>query len=67
LSFLFRQEKIELRRSYRKLIEDTTNNKDELVKPNNDGLMQNIAKAQELFKNGKFSFQVKKLYCRRTT
>jgi len=61
LSFLFRQEKIELRRSYRKLIEDTTNNKDELVKPNNDGLMQNIAKAQELFKNGKFSFQVKKI------
>ncbi|CAK8690986.1 non-structural maintenance of chromosomes element 4 homolog A-like [Clavelina lepadiformis] len=50
---LSKTERLNLRRSYRKLIEETQQNKEELIKPDNNGLMENIAKAQELFKKVK--------------
>nr|XP_002132004.1 non-structural maintenance of chromosomes element 4 homolog A [Ciona intestinalis]XP_009862466.1 non-structural maintenance of chromosomes element 4 homolog A [Ciona intestinalis] len=46
-----RARQLQLRQNYRKLIDETQLNKEELVKPDSNGLMENIAKAHQLFKD----------------
>nr|CAB3264451.1 non-structural maintenance of chromosomes element 4 homolog A [Phallusia mammillata] len=46
-----KEEKVEIRKNYRRLIEETQQNKEDLVKPQNNGLIENIKKAHQLFQN----------------